>query len=166
MGVNQRISKNADLFVRVASDFGPDITPSLLAALAWQESSIDPWAIRVERGFWSRYREGIMRFIKRSKSKVDNKWAKYPDIYSASYGMCQIMLQTALEAGWEMKRFPTELLDPEVNLRLAARILQKHIRRYGLKDGLLRYNGGARPAYADEVLGKMERVKELRLWAD
>lgn len=139
------------------------VAPRILAGLVMQESSGDPWAIRVERGFWGRYLDGILAFVKRSPSKVDDRWAEYPDIYSASYGLCQVMLQTALEHGWTMRRFPTELLDPAVNLRVAAEILRKHIAK-GLEQvrqgkagdavhvALLRYNGGGDPEYPARVL--------------
>jgi len=145
-----------------STDFA--VSPELLAGLAICESSLDQYAIRVERGFWKRYKAGIMRFVNRSESKRDNFWAKYPDIYASSYGLCQIMVQTALEAGWTMKRFPTELFDPEENVTLAAKILARHIRRYGLEKALLRYNGGGDPSYPSRVLGAANAVRSLGLW--
>jgi soluble lytic murein transglycosylase-like protein len=150
--------------VNSEGDSSAKIPPSLLLAVAITESSLDQYALRVERGFWRRYLEGIKKFVLASPNKVDDKWAKYPDIYSASYGLCQVMLQTALETGWRMKRFPTELLDLATNLRIAAQILQKHQRKgRGVQFTLLRYNGGGDPAYPTRVLQNLTMVKRWGL---
>jgi len=135
-----------------------DIDANWLAAVVLTESSGDPWAIRVERGFWRRYRDGIRRWVRSTPTRNDDRWSKYPDLYAASYGLAQVMLQTAVEAGFEY-RYPTELLDPARNLDIAARILSRHLRRTGTwPAALLRYNGGGDPAYPDRVRASLHAL--------
>lgn len=123
----------------------------IFAALVYVESSGNPWAIRVERGFWRRYNAGILRWVAGTSTRWDNRWSAYPDLYAASYGLCQIMLQTAAENGFSYQ-YPTELLDPERNIELGARILSRHVARTGsYNSGLLRYNGGADSDYPARI---------------
>ena len=165
------LQKRAELFrddaLNASMSVDGRVAPELLIALAITESTLDPWALRVERGFWQRYGDGIKRFVLDSPSKVDNRWMRYPDIYSASYGICQIMIQTALEAGWKMRRFPTELCDPETNFELAAKLLNKHLRNNDgdIEKALLRYNGGGDPNYPDRVFKWLKLVEEWKLFA-
>ena len=128
-----------------------DLDHQILAGLVYVESSGNPWAIRVERGFWRRYNAGILRWVAGTPTRWDNRWSSYPDLYAASYGLCQIMLQTAAENGFSYQ-YPTELLDPERNLELGARILARNITRTGsYTEGLLRYNGGGDEHYPSRV---------------
>ena len=137
------------------------ISPSLFAGLVLTESSGNPWAIRVERGFWRRYYDGVKANVLRSRSKYDDKWIKYPDLASCSYGLCQIMLPVAWENGF-VAQFPTELLDPRINIELGSKILAKHIKRTGsIHKGLLRYNGGGNPEYPQRVLENATQVANL-----
>jgi len=128
------------------------LPPTLLAGLIYTESGGDPWAIRIERGFWRRYYDGIRRALLGNNPKRLSKWLRYPDLVAASYGLCQIMLVVAVENGFDA-RFPTALLDPRTNIDLGAKILAKHIRNRGgdQNAGLLRYNGGGDKEYPRRV---------------
>ena len=138
-----------------------DLPAYVVAGLIYTESSGNPWAIRVERGFWRRYLDGIKANVLRTKSKYDDKWIKYPDLASCAYGLCQIMLQVAWENGF-MARFPTELLDPQINIDLACKILSRHLSRTGsLRTALLRYNGGGDPNYPHRVMEASRQVSSL-----
>jgi hypothetical protein len=133
----------------------------VVAGLVLTESSGNPWAIRVERGFWRRYYEGVKANVLRSKSAYDDKWIKYPDIASCSYGLCQIMLPVAWENGF-IPKFPTELLDPEDNIDLGCKILSRHLHRVGsIHKALLRYNGGGDPEYPHRVMEAAKSVSDL-----
>lgn len=138
-----------------------NLEPSLLAALVWQESSGRERAYRFEPGFWRRYLAGKVRWAPSSGSSPEEV-AHHIRRVSASYGLCQIMYPVACENGYVGE--PEGLFDPDTNLKLGARILAAHINRAGGRTagGLLRYNGGGRPAYADEVLRKKARVEELQ----
>lgn len=125
----------------------------LLAGLVCHESGAQPYAIRVERGFFRRYQQGIVDVILHNTFGGDDRWVTYPDLISASYGLCQILYATALEHGAQLS-YPTELCDPRTNLYLGARILSAHLRdtRSDVGAALLRYNGGGNRAYPGLVL--------------
>lgn len=130
------------------------LRPELVAALVWQESGFRAAAVRPEPGFFIRYKPAIVAFVQRSKSKTDDHWLRFPEFYSASYGPMQVLYQVALEHGFTGD-FPTELCVPEVGLDFGCRVFVAKMKRTGdLRAALLAYNGGGRPAYADEVLAK------------
>jgi soluble lytic murein transglycosylase-like protein len=115
----------------------------LVKAIIRQESNFNPWAIRVERGFWSRYFTGIMQLINGTPSKADDRWAEYPDITSCSYGLCQLMLTTAIELGFTFT-YPTELLDPITNIYYGCKLFRKLLDKYNNneQDAIAAYNQG------------------------
>jgi len=151
--------------IKVAAE-AAGLDPYLLAAIVVQESSGEQYAQRVERGFWSRYLAGIRRWVASTASKHDDKWAQYPDIYASSYGLAQVMLQTAAEHGFHY-RYPGQLFDPDENLRVACRILTRIKNRTGgdVRRMLLAYNGGGDPTYPDRILRHRAALMEARvLW--
>ena len=133
------------------------LDPWLLLALIAQESGGDPWAIRVERGFFRRYHEGLVALVRSTVSTRDDYWMQYPDLFSASYGLTQIMLPVAIELGFTF-RYPTELCDPTPNVALGSMKLRACFRPVvsgelePIRAALLRYNGGGDPEYPDRVL--------------
>jgi len=117
------------------------IDERLIRAIIQKESSWNPWAIRVERGFWKRYWIGIKALFIRTPEK-DEQWLTYPDIVSASYGLMQLMLTTAMELGFRF-RFPTELLDPGNNIKYGCLLLKRNYEQYGnWDDAISAYNQG------------------------
>lgn len=142
-----------------------DIDPYLLGAIVVQESAGDQYAQRVERGFWARYAAGIRRWVAGTPSNSDDRWACYPDIYASSYGLAQVMLQTAAEHGFHY-RYPGQLFDPDENLRIACRILARlRVKHQGdTRKMLLAYNGGGDPSYPDKVLRHRSVLKDARVF--
>jgi hypothetical protein len=140
-------------------------SPYLLGAIVVTESSGQQYAQRVERGFWPRYLAGIRRWVASTASQSDDKWSQYPDIYSSSYGLCQVMLQTAAEHGF-VYHYPGQLFDPEENLRVACRILSRIRARTGddVRALLLAYNGGGDPMYPNRVLRHLNALKDAQVW--
>lgn len=137
------------------------IAPRIIGGLIFTESSGNPWAIRVERGFWQRYGENVKRDVARSSSRYDDKWTRYPDIVSCSYGLCQIMLPVAWENGFS-SQFPTELLDPKTNINLGSKILSRHLDKFGsIEKALLRYNGGGDLEYPIRVEDAARKTQDL-----
>ena len=135
----------------------------VVAGLVWVESRGNPWAIRVERGFWRRYLPGIKALFRKTRTRRDDRWLKYPDLVAASYGLCQIMLPTAMERGFA-PTYPTELLEPRRNIDLACQILSAHRRRAGSIEGaLLRYNGGGNPDYPGLVVSAADRIRRHKI---
>ena len=142
------------------------IDEKMIEAIIYVESNFNPWAIRVERGFWTRYLTGIKDLFFRTPEK-DEKWLTCPDLTSASYGLMQIMLTTAMELGFRFQ-YPTELLDPATNIKYGCRLLRKHYDQYGKwEDAVSAYNQGnnrknkddffVNQGYVDKV---MRRFKE------
>src|SRR4051794_24242990 len=64
------------------------------------------------------------------------------DGHSASWGMCQVKLATARE--FEKGIYPSHLLRPETNARIAAKYLARQIKRYkgNVRCGVDAYNKG------------------------
>lgn len=159
--VRERLSPFGDMIIACSRAHGLD--PCIVAGLVWVESSANPYAIRVERGFWRRYLSGIQALFARKKARGIKRWLKYPDLVSASYGLCQIMLPVAMEHGFN-PLYPTELLEPHRNIDLGCQILSRHLRRLGgYEDALLRYNGGGNPDYPDMVLSMARKVRTHNL---
>jgi len=151
-----------------------EIDPYVIAAIITQESggqyllpdgSCNNYAIRVEKGFWRNYLTGIMRYVRSTKTPHDDRWAKYPDIYACSYGLGQIMLQTAFENGLTCI-FPTELCDPDTNINLICKIMSKNLRLSGhsMSRALLRYNGGGDLEYPAHVLAHRQKLVDGRVF--
>lgn len=117
------------------------IDEKLIRAIIKKESSWQPYAYRIEPGFWKRYVSGIKRIFLSTPQK-DEDWLKYPDIVSASYGLMQIMLSTAMEMGFCFT-FPFELFDPATNIKWGCAYLRKLYDRYGTwPDAISAYNQG------------------------
>ena len=136
--------------------------PVVLGMVA-QESLGNPYAIRVERGFWTRYAAGIRRNVLGNAYAPDDRWLQYPDLAAASYGLMQIMWPVAIERGARL-RYPTELCDPELNIDIGCRHLAYLRGRLGVRgtldQALLRYNGGGDPRYPQRVHGWVERLRD------
>lgn len=131
----------------------------LVAAVIVRESAGNPYAIRVERGFWRRYSRNYKQMI--PLKHPARKWLDYPDIFASSYGLMQIMFGVAYENGARV-RFPTELLSPEINIPLGCKILHRKIKQSkgSIRGGLLKYNGGGDPRYPDKIFKSFEVLKK------
>jgi hypothetical protein len=119
----------------------------LVCGLVDRESSWNTYAIRSERGFWARYGKSYRDHFPKEV------WLRYPEIFSASYGLMQVMYPVALELGAKL-RFPTELCDPELGIEWGCRILRKKldVAKGNIMKALQFYNGGGNKNYASEVL--------------
>ena len=149
----KEISKRSDKY---------NLDPNLVAAIMLVESSGNPYAIRVEPGFWKRYSNAYHRIIK--PNNPARKWLKYPDVFACSYGLMQIMYGVAVEHGCRV-RFPTELLKAELNLEFGCRILAKKIKiKKDIKAGVLAYNGGGNPQYPNKVFRLKRGVEGLGIF--
>lgn len=130
-----------ELIDRTAATYGLD--SGLLTAQIQIESSFDPNAFRYEPAFFRKY----------IKDNPDAKGHTYGPLAACSYGLLQIMLETALEIGFEDE--PERLFVPQIGLAWGAKYLQKCLKKAGgqYKVALARYNGAgaAAAAYAEKV---------------
>lgn len=137
--------------VDAANTTGGD--PWLILAVVAQESAGDPCAVRVEPDFWARYKDGIIADLAKAGMA---RWARFPDVVSASYGLMQVMVPVALERGITLA-FPTSLCDPETGIRAGIAQLDYCFSKVPagtttpIVEALQRYNGGADASYAPGV---------------
>ena len=73
-----------------------------------------------------------------------------------SWGLCQVMGQVARETGYAGPL--PHLCDPTIGIEIGCQVLRKKLDRHSgnVVDGLLAWNGGARPEYAAEVVARMK----------
>ncbi len=129
------------LVVQVASVYG--LRTDLLSAQIVAESAGQPDAFRWEPEFYDRYIHG----------KPHVAGARFGPLAACSYGLLQILLETALEHGFEGR--PEDLFVPRVGLNWGAKYLAACLAVTGgdYRKALGRYNGaGVRAdAYAAKV---------------
>lgn len=120
----------------------------LLVAQVQIESAFDPNAFRYEPAYFDHYIRG--------KSADQVRGAPYGPLAACSYGLLQILLETALEIGYTDR--PERLFDPRVGLAWGAKYLSRLWDGLGRAEGsyrvaLARYNGRgpAADAYAQKV---------------
>jgi hypothetical protein len=105
----------------------------LLEAQVVVESSGDPFAFRYEPAFFDDY----IRFNAKAKG------ARYGPFAACSFGLLQILLETALEDGFSGA--PEELFVPRIGLLWGARHLELLLYGWAAQDvdrALAAYNGG------------------------
>lgn len=136
-----------------------DLDPVLVAAIIWQESKGDPFAVRYEDNFFLNYLRG------KNRKKLPGFWppesvcteATELRLRATSFGLMQIMGETAREAGFELP-YLTCLCDPVINLTVGCQIFAGILKK---KDGdtrkaLLKWNGGSNKSYPSEVLAHIK----------
>lgn len=126
---------------------------TLLAAQISVESGGDPNAFRYEPAYFERY------ILEKAV-----KGSKYGPLAACSYGLLQILLETALEIGFDDK--PERLFEPRIGLSWGAKYLRYLWDGLGgeessFRSALARYNGrgAAAQAYADKVYARAAEIK-------
>lgn len=143
-----------DLARHIAADHALD--PQLVCAVIEQESAWNPWAVRYEPGFLSRYVAPLYTAGKLSATEAYTR--------AMSWGLMQVMGQVAREFGFQDASL-AELCDPPAGIEFGCRILAARLKRAkgDVPAALLSWNGGASPNYAAEVLAR-KRNYSSRLW--
>ncbi len=147
------LTAHHDLIGRTATRYGID--PELLEAQVIVESSGDPNALRYEPAFFRTYVKG----------NPAAKAAHFGPLAACSYGLLQILLETAVDIGFPGQ--PWNLFDPAVGLEWGAKYFERLLVWAGgdYTRALCAFNGGkggnARPpfrnqAYADRVWAAKE----------
>lgn len=141
------ISAHDTLILRVADTYNLDY--DLLRAQVDVESAGDAWAFRYEPAFFERY----------IRNRPTVAGARYGPLAACSFGLMQIVLETAIELGFDES--PERLFDPRVGLAFGAKYLQKCIARAdgSYRIGLEHYNGAGHAArlYALRVMERAGR---------
>jgi soluble lytic murein transglycosylase-like protein len=129
------------------------LDPALVCALVEQESAWNPWAMRFEPAFFTKY---VASLYTNNKVTATEAYAR-----GFSWGLMQVMGQVAREAGFDAP-FLAALCDPEQGLAIGCKVLRKKFDALASLPGqagdtaraLLAWNGGANPAYAAQVLAR------------
>jgi soluble lytic murein transglycosylase-like protein len=134
-----------DLARRIAASHG--IEPSLVCAVIEQESAWNPWAVRYEPAFLSRYVAPLYTAGKFSATEAYTR--------SMSWGLMQVMGQVAREFGFGEASL-AELCDPVAGIDFGCKILAKRLARSkgDVPAALQAWNGGTNENYAAEVLAR------------
>lgn len=121
-----------DLIQRVANSYA--LPADVLEGQVLSESRGDPFALRYEPAYFDRYVRG------RSPEIV--KAHAYGPLAACSFGLLQIMLETAYEIGFDGR--PEQLFDPMVGLAWGAKYLKSLLdwADDDLMQALAAYNGG------------------------
>lgn len=145
-------TKSSPVVIQVASLYG--LRTDLLAAQIIVESGGDPFAFRYEPEFFDRY----------IKDHASAQGYKYGPLAACSFGLLQILLETALEIGFDDR--PERLFDPRVGLNWGAKYLRRCLdaMNQDYRKALARYNGaGVRAdAYAMNVFAIADHQKDDR----
>ncbi|MBZ5662574.1 MAG: lytic transglycosylase domain-containing protein [Acidobacteriia bacterium] len=134
-----------ELARRIAASHGID--PQLVCAVIEQESAWNPWAVRYEPGFLSRYIAPLYTAGKFSATEAYTR--------AMSWGLMQVMGQVARESGFDEASL-AELCDPVTGIDFGCKILAKRLARSkgDVSAALQAWNGGADANYSAEVLAR------------
>lgn len=126
--------------------------PELVCAVCEQESNWNPWALRYEPRFLSKYVAPLYTAGKISATEAYSR--------SMSWGLMQVMGQVAREHGFDGTFLP-ELCEPSVGLEIGCRVLAHKLAAAGgsVEKALLLWNGGANADYAPQVAARAEKYK-------
>ena len=126
------------------------LEPALVCAVIEQESNWEPWGIRYEPGFYWLYER--VRDLVKGKNQTESH------ARSISWGLMQIMGETARDFGFSGHL--ASLCDPQVGIRYGCRKL-KHCfdKNSSVQEALLSYNGGSDKTYPTQVLARLGRYK-------
>lgn len=124
------------------------LDPAVVCAIAEQESSWNPWAIRFEPAFERRY---IHPTLPEAPTTLELTKAM-------SFGLMQIMGETAIEFGFA-RPFLSELCDPDVGMDFGCRKFNRCCDQHpgNIEAALLAYNGGSNAAYPQLVLDRRSK---------
>lgn len=121
------------------------LDPPLICGLIERESSWDPWKIRYEDGFYTKYIEKLIASHELSDPTEERARA-------FSWGLGQVMGEEARERGYHGHL--AMLCDPATGIEWTAIVLGRKLETASgnAAGGLQLYNGGGNPNYASEVL--------------
>jgi len=132
---------------------GHGLDAALVCAVCEQESDWNPWAIRYEPAFYGRYVQpmianGTLHDATEGRARA------------FSWGLMQVMGQTAREAGYGGHL--AGLCDPATGMEVGCRVLARKLAEAqgDVERGLLLWNGGADDLYPGQVLAR--RAKYAR----
>jgi len=136
------------------------LDPALVCAVVEQESSWNPWAMRYEPLFFTKY---VAPLYTNNKISASEAYAR-----GFSWGLMQVMGQVAREHSYT-EPFLSALCDPNDALEVGCKVLRKKFDSVAqtilsapgasaqndvIARALLLWNGGGNPAYPAQVLAR------------
>ena len=123
------------------------LDPALVCSVVEQESGWNPWAMRYEPAFFSKYVASLYTNNKVTASEAYER--------GFSWGLMQVMGQVAREFGFDAL-FLSALCDPEEGLSVGCKVLRKKFDAMAgdITRALLAWNGGGNASYAAQVLAR------------
>ncbi len=123
------------------------LDPALVCAVIEQESGWNPWAMRYEPAFFTKY---VASLYTNNKISASEAYAR-----GFSWGLMQVMGQVARETGFDAP-FLSALCDLEQGLSIGCKVLRKKFDAMAgdATRALLAWNGGGNPNYAAQVLAR------------
>lgn len=139
-----QVSKELEALVKEKA-IAVGIDPALACAVIEQESGWNPWSIRYEPAFFTRYESSQI-------ATATEKVAR-----SISWGLFQTMGQSVRDAGY--KGDLAALCDPQTGVTWGLAVLQKKmaLAHDDVNKALLFWNGGSNAAYPSEVLARVPK---------
>jgi soluble lytic murein transglycosylase-like protein len=149
-----------------------DIREDVLAAIVWQESRGNPFAIRFEPKFHHeriapRSIANLSGYVPKGIPTLETEKV----LRSTSFGLCQVMGETARWFGGLKNQYLTVLIDPALNIDLGARYLRHLMDRAGGPEigaysrymaALKAYNGGS--DYPDIIFDHVKKKSYLAMY--
>jgi soluble lytic murein transglycosylase-like protein len=125
----------------------------VVCGMCERESTWDPWSIRYEDGFYTKYIEKMI-----ASHQLTNPTEERARAFS--WGLMQVMGEVAREMGYTGPL--AELCDPATGIEVGCRTLAHKIatNEGSIANSLQAYNGGSNPRYAAEVLALAEKYRE------
>ena len=130
------------------------LDPALVCAVIEQESGWNPWAMRYEPAFFTRY---VAPLYTNNKISASEAYAR-----GFSWGLMQVMGQVAREHGFAAN-FLSALCEPAAGLDVGCAVLAAKlaVAQGDVPRALALWNGGANAAYAAEVVARMEKYRRM-----
>jgi soluble lytic murein transglycosylase-like protein len=124
------------------------LEPALVKALCEQESNWNPWAVRYEPAFYTKY---VVPSL-----EVGHFGSTEGRARAISWGLMQVLGQVAREYGFGGP-FLSELCDPAVGLDIGCKYFSVLMGKTSndVDAALVRWNGGGRPSYGAEVKSRL-----------
>jgi soluble lytic murein transglycosylase-like protein len=123
------------------------LDPALVCAVVEQESAWNPWAMRYEPAFFTKY---VAPLYTNNRVTASEAYAR-----GFSWGLMQVMGQVARETGFG-EPFLSALCDPADGLDIGCKVLRRKLDSAAgdVARGLLAWNGGGNPTYPVQVLAR------------
>lgn len=156
-----------DSIILLVKEIAPNysLDPALVCAIVEQESDGDTWATRFEQAFYNRYIAPIFALGPPGSSRITDPTEA---IHRAtSWGLMQVMGETAREAPVNYYGPLPALCDPNAGITVGCKVLQHKLSLASgdVAKALELWNGGADLAYPGQVLARVAPYKASPLLA-